>query len=96
MNVTIKQKDDGKKGRFELYEEGQRIGELEYTWVGEDRFIIGHTEVDKNHGGKGHAKNLVLQAINFARKEKLTIIPLCPYAKSVFDKDESFADVLSQ
>ena len=34
------------------------------------------------------------QAVEFARQKQLKIIPLCPFAKSIFDKDPSIHDVL--
>jgi len=32
--------------------------------------------------------------INFARQDQIKVIPLCPYAKSVFDKRPELQDVL--
>jgi predicted GNAT family acetyltransferase len=37
---------------------------------------------------------MVEQAVLFAREKNLKIIPLCPFAKSVFDKTIEFRDVL--
>jgi hypothetical protein len=36
----------------------------------------------------------VSKAVDFAREKGIKIIPLCPFAKSVFDKVEQFRDVL--
>ncbi|WP_392388795.1 GNAT family N-acetyltransferase [Flavobacterium piscinae] len=37
---------------------------------------------------------MVTVAVEMAREKNLKIIPLCPFAKSVFDKTEDFRDVL--
>jgi predicted GNAT family acetyltransferase len=93
--IEIKQIDNGKKGAFEIYFDGKKAGEMTYTWAGTDKFIIDHTEVDEAYGGKGLAKQLVLAGVDFARKNGKKIIPLCPYAKATFDKNEDLRDVLS-
>jgi predicted GNAT family acetyltransferase len=35
-----------------------------------------------------------MEVVNYARENKIKIIPLCPFAKSVFDKVEEIRDVL--
>lgn len=37
---------------------------------------------------------MVAKAVDFAREKGIKIIPLCPFAKSVFDKVKEFNDVL--
>ncbi len=91
----IEQEDNGKKGRFVIYENDEFAGEMTYTWAGTDKFIIDHTSVEEKFGGKGFAKDLVMAGIAYARENNVKIIPLCPYAKSRFDRDKSIADVLA-
>ncbi len=92
--LEIKHKDDGKKGEFYIGEEGHRLAEMAYTWAGEDKFIIDHTTVNDELRGQGVGHKLLDRAVNLAREKNVKIIPLCPYAKSVFDKDPSIHDVL--
>ena len=40
------------------------------------------------------SKQMVAKAVEYARENKVKIIPLCPFAKSVFDKVPEFRDVL--
>lgn len=91
--TRIEQKDNSKKGRFIYYEEDKKVGEMTYVWVDDYKIIIDHTEVDPAYGGKGYGKELVLKAVDFARKQDIKIIPLCPFAKKVFDKDLEIQDV---
>ena len=92
--LEIKHKDDGKKGEFYIGEEGHRLAEMAYTWAGEDKFIIDHTTVNDELRGQGVGHKLLDREVNLAREKNVKIIPLCPYAKSVFDKDPSIHDVL--
>ncbi len=67
---------------------------MAYTWAGEGMFIIDHTDVSEDYRGQGICRQLLDAVVVFARWKNLKIIPLCPYAKSVFNKDPSIADVL--
>lgn len=91
--VEIKREDDGKKGRFVLFDSQKFAGEMTYVWAGDGKFIIDHTGVEEGYNGKGYGKMLVMEGIEFARKNKLKIVPLCPYANSVFNKNPDLADV---
>ncbi|KAF2517947.1 GNAT family N-acetyltransferase [Flavobacterium foetidum] len=92
--MEIQQINDIKKGHFEAIEDGKEAGKMTYTWAGDSKFIIDHTEVSPEFNGKGVGKKLVLAAVDYARNNNLKIIPLCPFAKSVFDKVEEIRDVL--
>lgn len=92
--MEIKQTNEEKNGVFTASENESKAGEMTYTWAGKDKFIIDHTNVDSAFNGKGVGKKLVLEAVNFARENKLKILPLCPFAKSVFDKNPDLHDVL--
>lgn len=79
---------------FEVFQDGKHAGLMTYTWAGDDKFIIDHTEVDEQYGGLGLGKQLVEAAVNFARDKGIKIIPLCPFAKKTIDKTPEFQDVL--
>lgn len=93
MSTTFKRQDDGKKGSIYILENENPAGKIEYVWAGDDKFIIEHTEVDEAYGGKGYGKSLVMEAAAMAREKNVKIIPICPYAKKVFDREESIQDV---
>jgi predicted GNAT family acetyltransferase len=92
--MTITQNNGEKKGAFIAIEDGVQAGEMTYSWAGTDKFIIDHTEVDPSFGGKGVGKLLVMAAVEYAREKGIKILPLCPFAKKVFDKTPEIADVL--
>lgn len=92
--MEIQQINDTRRGYFEAIEDGKEAGKMTYTWAGDSKFIIDHTEVNPDFNGKGVGKKLVMAAVEYARTNNLKIIPLCPFAKSVFDKVEEIRDVL--
>lgn len=92
--MLVQQTDNQKKGAFFVEQDGERLAEMTYSWAGEDKFIIDHTDVSDTLRGQGIGRHLLDAAVNFAREKQVKIIPLCPYAKSVFDKDPTLHDVL--
>lgn len=90
----IQHEDNERKGRFVIYENNLFAGEMTYTWAGESKFIIDHTGIEEDFGGKGYGKQLVLKAVEFAREKNIKILPLCPFAKAEFLKNKSIQDVM--
>lgn len=84
-----------KNGTFFIEENGTRQAEMTYVFAGPAKFIIDHTEVFPGNEGRGLGKILVQAAVDFAREKGLKILPLCPFAKKVFEKTYDYADVLS-
>lgn len=92
--MDIEHLDSPTKGAFFIFKDDQRLAEMEYTWAGDDKFIIEHTMVSEELKGQGVGRQLLDRAVAFAREKSVKIMPLCPFAKSVFDKDPSIRDVL--
>jgi predicted GNAT family acetyltransferase len=92
--MDIQHTDDGFKGKFFITQNDKELAEMTYVWVGTKKIIIDHTEVDDALRGQGAGRQLLAQAVEFARTKQIKIIPLCPFAKSVFDKVKEYSDVL--
>ncbi|HSI78796.1 MAG TPA: GNAT family N-acetyltransferase [Lunatimonas sp.] len=92
--MEIKRINREAKGFFKAIAEEKEAGRMTYSWAGNDKFIIDHTEVNPEFKGQKVGNKLVMAAIAFAREEAVKIIPLCPFAKSVFEKTPEFRDVL--
>jgi len=92
--MEIKHTDNAQKGSFYIEVDGKSEGNMTYVWAGQDKMIIDHTEVGEKLKGKGAGKQLLHAAVLFARERQVKILPLCPFAKSVFDKVEEYKDVL--
>ncbi len=81
---------------FFVGQDGAILAEMVYTCPTPAKMIIEHTEVDDALAGKGVAKELLATAVDYARKQNMKIIPLCPFARAMFDKTPAYADVLEQ
>lgn len=92
--IEIKQFKEDTKGRFSAMDKDKTAGSIYYTLVGETKMILEHTEVDDTHRGQSIGKKILMFIVEFARENEIKIIPLCPFAKSVFDRTESIRDVL--
>jgi predicted GNAT family acetyltransferase len=93
--MLIKNKKVGTKGIFYIdNDEGAIIAEMVYTMPSFDKMIIEHTEVSDELKGQNVGYQLVKTAVEYARHHNIKIIPLCPFAKKVFDKKADFHDVL--
>jgi uncharacterized protein len=76
--------DNQSKSRLEVHADGQ-LAELIYRKNG-NRLVLIHTEVPAELGGHGIAGRLVQAAIGKANASGMTIVPLCPYARSWLER----------
>ena len=91
----IEHEHTGHRGAFFVEEDGRRLAELSYTVAG-SKVILDHTDVDDSLRGTGTGRKLVAAAVDWAREEEVRLLPLCPFARSVFDKTPEFGDVLAR
>lgn len=92
--MEIHKKEDESKGSLYIENNGEKKAEMFYTKAGPDRIIINHTEVKPDFKGNGAGLALVTEAVKQARENKISIIPLCSYARKVFMDHPEFSDVL--
>lgn len=92
--MLIQHKQGKVKSMFYVEENGKLLAEMVYSMPNPDKMLIEHTEVDESLSGKGIGKQLVYAAVEYARTNNMKIIPLCPFAKSVFDRVKEWQDVL--
>lgn len=92
--MQIQQQQTGSKGSFFIKENQEILAEMTYSMAGDALMIIDHTEVSDALRGQQVGYQLVQKAAAYAREKQIKIMPLCPFAKSVFDKKpEEFKDV---
>jgi predicted GNAT family acetyltransferase len=92
--MQIEHQESNSKGAFFVAQNNERLAEMTYSMAGNQLMIIDHTEVSDALRGQGAGKQLVKAAVDFAREKKIKILPLCPFAKSVFDRVPEWRDVL--
>lgn len=92
--MVVQHKEIDNKGIFFITVEGEVAAELVYGKPNHNQMIIEHTEVSEALEGKGAGKELVYSAVNYARLNNIKVIPLCPFAKALFDRKAELRDVL--
>ena len=91
--IEIKQIDQDTKGYFVASDSEHEAGRITYTFAGNSKIIIDHTEVSDAYRGQNIGKRILMEIVEYARENKIKIIPLCPFAKAIFEKVESIRDV---
>ncbi|HKL15744.1 MAG TPA: GNAT family N-acetyltransferase [Balneolaceae bacterium] len=82
------------KGEFVLTRDGKQAGKMTYSKMGESKIILDHTEVDEPFKNTGAGRELVEYGVEWARKNSVKVLPLCPFAKNLIDRDPDLQDVL--
>ena len=94
--MLIQRKQNGSKGMFFVRDDERILAEMVYTMPSAEKMIIEHTDVDDELRGQNVGFQLVNTAVEYARSHHIKIIPLCPFANSVFKRKPEFADVLDR
>jgi predicted GNAT family acetyltransferase len=88
--------EQGHRGAFFIERGGQRLAALTFSGTPDGKLVIlDHTEVSESLRGQGVARKLVEAAVAWARRTDVKLLPLCPFAKAVFDREPQFGDVRS-
>jgi len=93
MNEAEQVVDNRDESRFEVTLDGA-VGELRYRRRA-DRLVLVHTEVPEALGGHGAGGRLVRAAVDRAAREGLTLVPLCPFARSWLERHPEVASGVS-
>ncbi|MDY8108704.1 DUF5996 family protein [Fulvimarina sp. 2208YS6-2-32] len=91
----VERQDGTPKGRYRLVVDGVEA-EMTYSRAGERLIIIDHTDVPAALRGRKVGERLVRQAVEDARRDAVTIIPLCPFAKAQIERHPEWQDVLQR
>lgn len=93
--MVVEHKRTGNNGMFYVEYENEIAAEMVYSMRSDTEMIIEHTEVSDALRGKNIGYELVHAGVEYARHHGLKIIPICPFARSVFNKKPDFSDVLA-
>ena len=75
--------------RFELQADGG-MALLVYE-VRDDRLVLIHTEVPKAYEGRGYGGQLVRAAMEYAQDQRLSVVPVCPFARTYLRRHPELA-----
>lgn len=94
-DLDITREEGPSKGRYVLRLDGAEA-ELTYSRAGDTTIIIDHTGVPEALRGRSAGQALVRRAVEDARAEGRSIIPLCPFAKAQIARHPEWQDVLQK
>ena len=96
VELVVQHEDKGKRGAFFIEQDGRHVAEQTLSRGPDGKVVmIDHTEVDDTLRGQGIARKLTLATVAWARASGVKLVPVCPFAKAIFDRDPSLADVLA-
>jgi len=89
--VTNTVHDNTERQRFEL----EADGHIAFANYERDDGVLTmlHTEVPKELEGRGIGSALIRGVLDTARRERLKVNPLCPFAKAYIDRHPEYADL---
>ncbi|SRR5258708_28783135 len=93
MNDAERVIDNPGESQLEL-KDGDLVAKLRYRWRA-DRLVLVHTEVPRALGGRGAGGLLVRAALDLAAREGLTIVPLCPFARTWLERHPAAASAVT-
>lgn len=94
MNITHNQE----RHEFTAFtDDGAEIGHITYEPNGPGNIDATHTLVKPEFQGQGMAQKLLDTLVDHAKKNALTITPVCPYVVAAFEKNpEKYAEVMKK
>ncbi|HEY9228200.1 MAG TPA: GNAT family N-acetyltransferase [Gemmatimonadaceae bacterium] len=93
MNDVVENNEFGR--RFEL-RTSEGHAELQYHYRGPDTIVLVHTDVSPELQGRGLAGKLAHAALEFARTNKLGVVPVCPFVQSYLERHPEYADLVRE
>ena len=90
--ATTEVHDNASLSRFELREDGQLIGVLEYQRRG-GSLVMTHTEILPGRRGNGLGERLVGAALDVVRARGLRVVPRCSFVAEYLGSHPEYADL---
>lgn len=89
--MEIHHKKGPEQGKFFIEKDGKQLAALVYYKNGRT-MAIEHTEVDKSFRGENIGYELVHRSVEYAQEQGWTVVPVCPFAKALFEKNPEWRD----
>lgn len=86
--------NDPAAGRYRLLLDGAEVGYVEYDPIGARAILLKHTEVAREHEGRGFGSQLVRGVLDDVRRRGKSVVPICPYALNFIRRHREYADVV--
>lgn len=86
-------KNNSAANRYELVADGNVVGFCDYTVSG-DTVTITHTEIGKEHAGKGYGSALAKQVLGQLQANNQKLVPQCEFIAGYVQKKQPEYDKL--
>lgn len=85
---------DQNKNRFYL-KDSEEIGYLVYSYMDRNKISLDSTWIEEEYRGENLGSLLVEALVTFSRENNIKIVPVCSFAKKIFNENLSeYKDVL--
>jgi predicted GNAT family acetyltransferase len=91
---AVEVKHNPAESRFEAVVDGH-LSVCDYDRA-DGRMVFTHTYVPGELRGRGIAEKLVRAALDFARQEKLAVVPACSYVAVFIERHQEFQPLLAK
>ena len=92
MTYDIRHNEE--ESQFETTIDGH-IAVAAYDLEEPNRIVFTHTVVPDALSGRGIAGAIVKQALDYAREQKLTVVPQCSYVAAFIKRHDEYQDLLA-
>jgi predicted GNAT family acetyltransferase len=86
-------RDNSDAHRYEATIDGEVVGRIDYH-SRPPLITLLHTEVDPAFEGRGVGSRLVAAALDDIRGRQLSVLPICPFARSYIASHAEYADLV--
>jgi predicted GNAT family acetyltransferase len=94
--LTVQREQQGHRGAFYVEQDGARAAELTFSASPDGKLVmLDHTEVGTSLHGQGISRKLVEASVVWARQQEIKLVPVCPFARAIFENHPEFRDVLA-
>jgi predicted GNAT family acetyltransferase len=96
MNAIELKLNKDHRGAFVIEDGVNRLAEMAVA-IDKGNLVVFHTQVSDELRGQGVASKLVENMVDYARKNQLKVVALCPYVHAQFKRHaEKYSDVWNQ
>jgi predicted GNAT family acetyltransferase len=92
--MTYEIRNNEEELQFETIVDGH-VALAAYDLEDPNRIVFTHTEVPEALAGRGVAGAIVKYGLDYAREQKLTVVPQCAYVAAFVKRHGEYADLLA-
>lgn len=85
--------EEAGRGTLTAMSGDRRAGVLAFSRLSDDTLLVEHVQTFPGFQGQGVGQRIVEEGIAWARANAHKLMPLCPFARTIFDRHPEYADV---